>query len=92
MANLIIPTPLRKFTNNTATIKTEGSTVKEAIADLINQYPDLQKHLLDEAGEIRSFVRIFVGDDDILGLKGNETEVASDSTISIIPAIAGGIN
>ncbi len=90
MANLIIPTPLRKFTNNTATIQTEGNTVQEAINDLIQQYPDLQKHLLDEQGEIRSFVRIFVGDEDILGLKGNATEVEADSTISIIPAIAGG--
>jgi len=91
MAKLIIPTPLRKFTANTASIETGGSTVKAAIEDLIIQYPDLEKHLLDEQGNIRSFVRIFVGEDDIFALEGDKTSLEEDTIVSIIPAIAGGI-
>lgn len=90
MAKLIIPTPLRKFTNNASSIETDGSTVKDAISDLINQYPDLQKHLLDEAGSLRSFVRVFVGDDDIQALQGEATDIQENTVVSIIPAIAGG--
>lgn len=90
MAKLIIPTPLRKFTKNASSIETEGNTVKDAIQDLIQQYPDLQKHLLDDSGTLRSFVRVFVGDDDIQALKGEATDIQSDTVVSIIPAIAGG--
>lgn len=90
MAKIIIPTPLRKFTGNQAAILAHGNTIREAIIDLTNQHPDLRNHLLDATGQIRSFVRIFVGDEDILSLEKEETRVAESSIVSIVPAIAGG--
>jgi sulfur-carrier protein len=90
MATLIIPTPLRKFTENQATLKTDSETVFSSIKDLTARYPELHKHLLDEDGSIRKFVKIFVGDEDIKALDNENTKVGNDTIISIIPAIAGG--
>ena len=90
MAKLIIPTPLRKFTNNQSSIETNGKTVLEAVTQLTETYPELKEHLFDENENIRSFVRIYVGDEDIKKLDRENTKVSSGDTISIIPAIAGG--
>jgi molybdopterin converting factor small subunit len=90
MATIIIPTPLRKFTNNTARLQIREGTVGESIKELTTNFPDLKKHLLDETGGIRSFVNVFVGDEDIRDLQQEQTEVRSDTVVSIIPAIAGG--
>ncbi len=91
MAKLIIPTPLRKFTDNQSSLETSGETVKDAIHSLTELFPDLKKHLLDTDGDIRSFVRIYVGDDDIKSLDNEATTIGKDSVVSIIPAIAGGL-
>ncbi|WCL82948.1 MoaD/ThiS family protein [Saprospira sp. CCB-QB6] len=91
MATLIIPTPLRKFTDQQASIKVDGATVQAAVDRLIDLYPALKQHLLDQEGNIRAFVRIFLEDEDILALDGPNTAVQADSTLSIIPAIAGGV-
>lgn len=90
MAKLIIPTPLRKFTNNQGSINTNGSTVKDALSELTRQFPDLQKHIFDDQDNIRNFVRIYVGDEDIKALDAEKTKIDKDSVVSIIPAIAGG--
>lgn len=90
MAKIIIPTPLRKFTSNLATVAVKEGTVLESIKDLTKQYPELDKHLFNEAQQLRGFVRIFLGEDDIEDLEGNATAVSQGDTISIIPAIAGG--
>ena len=92
MAKLIIPTPLRKFTDNQPSIETSGGTVGEAIDQLAKTYPSLQKHLFDDGGTLRQFVRVYVGEDDIKSLDNEKTAVQSDTVISIIPAIAGGAN
>ena len=90
MATVIIPTPLRKFTNNTARLNVKAGNVQDIVNDLSFNFPDLKKHLLDENGKIRSFVNVFVGDDDIRDLQNEHTSVKEDSVISIVPAIAGG--
>ena len=90
MATVIIPTPLRKFTNQKTRLEVDGRNVKEAIEELAVNFPDLKKHLIDENGQLRTFVNIFVGDDDIRNLQKGETKVNTDSVVSIIPAIAGG--
>lgn len=90
MAKIIIPTPLRKFTANEASIETNGETVIASVEDLAKQYPDLNKHLFNEDGSIRQFIRIYVGDEDIEALDQEQTKVSGDTVISIIPAIAGG--
>jgi len=92
MATIIIPTPLRKFTNQKTRLEVDGSNVKEAIEELAVNFPDLKKHLIDENGQLRTFVNIFVGDNDIRDLQKGETKVSADSVVSIIPAIAGGIS
>ncbi|MEM6523564.1 MAG: MoaD/ThiS family protein [Bacteroidota bacterium] len=90
MAKLLIPTPLRKFTDNQSTLETSGETVKDAIRSLTELFPEVKKHLLEADGNIRSFVRIYVGDHDIKALDNENTTLDSESIVSIIPAIAGG--
>ncbi len=90
MAQIIIPTPLRKFTNNESTFTTKGATVKEAIADLTTTHNGLAKHILDDQNNIRTFIRIYVGDDDINTLEKDATAISDSTVVSIIPAIAGG--
>ena len=90
MATIQIPTPLRKFTNNESRFETDKATVKAAINDLVETYPDLKNNLLDENGNIRSFVNVFVEDTNIKSLEKEATAVKEDQTINLIPAIAGG--
>lgn len=91
MATVIIPTPLRKFTNNTARLVVSAGTIQDTVKELTLNFPDLKKHLLDEGGNIRSYVNIFVGNDDIRNLQQEKTAVKEDTVISIVPAIAGGV-
>lgn len=90
MAKIIIPTPLRKFTANQSTFETKGRTVESAIAELINQHTALARHLLDDKKNLRSFIRVYLGDEDINNLQKEATPVAENQVISIVPAIAGG--
>ena len=90
MAKIIIPTPLRKFTGNAATFETQGTTVREAIAELTQSHAELSRHLLDSNNNLRSFIRVYLGEDDINSLQKDETPVSANATISIVPAIAGG--
>ena len=90
MATVIIPTPLRRFTNNTAKLQINADTIANTVNELTLNFPDLKKHLLDDRGQIRSFINIFVGNDDIRNLQQEHTTVKADSVISIVPAIAGG--
>ena len=91
MATIIIPTPLRKFTNNSSRLQLKANSIQEAVNELTLNFPALKKHLLDENGKLRSYINIFVGNEDIRNLQQEETVVQQDSVISIIPAIAGGL-
>ena len=86
----MIPTPLRKFTNNTAKVSIAANNVKAVVDELTLNFPELKKHLLDETGNIRSFINIFVGDEDIRDLQKEQTPIKQETVISIVPAIAGG--
>ncbi len=90
MAKIVIPTPLRKFTDQQREYEADASTVKESLDQLTEAYPDLAENLLDDDGNIRSYVRIYIGDDEIGDLENGATEVDEDTVISIVPAIAGG--
>ena len=90
MATVIIPTPLRKFTGNNSKLEIAANTVEEAVLDLSSNFPEIKIHLLDEKGQIRSFLNIFVGEDDIRDLQNERTPLAQNAVLSIIPAIAGG--
>ena len=87
---ILIPTPLRVYTNNQDTVEAEGSTVGELLSNMTNEYTELQKHLYNEDGKLRSFVNIYLNDDDIRYLDKEKTPVKSEDTISIVPSVAGG--
>jgi molybdopterin converting factor small subunit len=91
MATIIIPTPLRKFTNNTARVTINANDIKGVVDEFTLNFPDLKKHLLDEQGSIRSFVNVFVGDEDIRNLQQEQTPIKEETVVSIVPAIAGGM-
>jgi molybdopterin synthase sulfur carrier subunit len=85
-----IPTPLRKLTNNEELVAVNGSTIAEAITELQSRYPGIQERLVDEKGEVRRFVNVYVNEEDIRFLKNQQTPLKDGDEISIIPAIAGG--
>jgi len=89
MAIIKIPTPLRAYTDGEAQIQVEGETIAGALQALVDQYPDLEPHLYNN-GELRNFVNVFLGDEDIRFLDGLETEIDNDANLRIIPSIAGG--
>lgn len=91
MATLIIPTPLRKYADGAAQFQTDSLNVELAIEELTEQFPDLKKHLLDGNDKIRSYIKVFIGDDDIKALDGLESELNDSDIVSIVPAIAGGL-
>ncbi len=85
-----IPTPLRKLTNNQELVEVHGSTVGEVIAELQQRFPGIQERLVDEKGEVRRFVNVYVNEEDIRFLQNQQTPLKDGDEISIIPAIAGG--
>ena len=85
-----IPTPLQKLTNNQAEVSATGSTVKDLLADLENQFPGIQKRLYDEQGKLRRFINFYVNNEDIRFLQGEETAIKEGDEVSVVPAIAGG--
>ncbi len=89
MPNIKIPTPLRPYTDNQSQVSVAGGTVGDALADLVNQYPDLRVHLFN-GDELRNFVNVFLGDEDTRFLDGLKTDVESDDQLRIVPTIAGG--
>jgi molybdopterin converting factor small subunit len=85
-----IPTALRQYAGGSAGVLVAPGPVGQLLAHLVEQHPQLGKQLYTEQGELRSFVNIYVGDEDIRYLQGVETVVPDGETVSIIPAIAGG--
>ena len=89
MATIKIPTPLRTYTGGEAQIAIDGENVGSALDNLVTQYPELRNHLFKD-GELRSFVNIFLDDEDVRYIDGMETRINSDTRLRIIPSIAGG--
>jgi sulfur-carrier protein len=87
---VIIPTPLRKFTNDTELVEVQGATVGEIFNQLEARFPGLQARLCEESGELRRFINVYVDGEDIRFLERLQTPVAETAEISIVPAIAGG--
>ncbi len=87
---ILIPTPLRPFTDKQDAVDAEGRTVGELLADLTAKHSGLKAHLYTEDGKLRSFVNVYVNDEDIRYLQKEQTPVAPGDTISIIPSVAGG--
>lgn len=90
MANVRIPTPLRKLTNNEELVVVQAATVGAAIQQLQEKFPGIQERLVDDAGAVRRFVNVYVNEEDIRFLNNLDTPLKDADEISIIPAIAGG--
>ncbi|CAN5779154.1 molybdopterin-synthase adenylyltransferase MoeB [soil metagenome] len=91
MANrILIPTPLRPYTGGAETLELEGGTVGELLQALIAQHGDLKRHLYNEDGRLRSFVNVYLNDEDIRHLQKADTPVSPGDTISLVPSVAGG--
>jgi adenylyltransferase/sulfurtransferase len=88
---ILIPTPLRPYTDKKDAVDAEGSTVGELLADLTKKHGGLKAHLYNEQGKLRSFVNVYLNDEDIRYLQKEQTPVSPGDTLSIIPSVAGGV-
>jgi adenylyltransferase/sulfurtransferase len=88
---VVIPTPLRQYAGKKEFVEVEAKTVGEALASLTKQYGDLRRHLYTEDGKLRSFVNIYLGEEDIRYLQKEQTPLRDQDVLSIVPSIAGGI-
>ena len=90
MTKIHIPTPLRQYTGKQADVQVKGGTVGDALSDLTSRHPDLRRHLYTEEGKLRSFVNVYLNDDDVRYLQKEATAIQDGDSISIVPSIAGG--
>jgi adenylyltransferase/sulfurtransferase len=90
MPQIQIPSPLRQYAGKQASVDVEGKTVGEALSGLVSQHPDLKRHLYTEDGKLRSFVNVYVNDEDMRYLQKEATSLKDGDTLSIVPSIAGG--
>ncbi len=87
---VLIPTPLRPYVGENAAVEVAAGTVGEALRELTGRFPELRRHLFAEDGRLRSFVAVYVGDEDIRSLRGEATPLSDGTELSIVPSIAGG--
>ena len=85
-----IPTALRAYTGGAATVPVEATTAGQALSALTTKFPDLSKHLRDADGKLRSFVNVYLNDEDIRFLEKDATPVRDGDSLIIVPSIAGG--
>ena len=90
MAKILIPTPLRQYADKKDSVQLAGATVGEVLSSLTSQYADLRRHLYNDEGKLRSFVNVYVNDEDIRYLSKEATPLKDADTVSIVPSIAGG--
>jgi len=89
---ILIPTPLRPYTDKKDAVDADGTTVGELLADLTRKHAGLKAHLYNDQGKLRSFVNVYVNDEDIRYLQKEQTPVSPADTVSIIPSVAGGVD
>lgn len=90
MATVFVPTPLRRLTGGNAKVVVDAPNIGGVLAAVDAQYPGISEKLLDDSGNVKRFINIFLNDDEIRGLQGLETPVTADDRVSIVPAMAGG--
>ena len=90
MPSILIPTPLRKLTNDLAEVSAAGGSVGEIIENLDKAFPGMKERIFDDTGEVRRFILIHVNGEDIRFLEGLKTAVSDRDEVSITPALAGG--
>jgi molybdopterin converting factor small subunit len=87
---IMIPTPLRQYVGKKDQVEVEAKTVAEALSKLAAEYGELRRHLYNQDGKLRSFVNIYLGDEDIRFLQSEQTPLNENDVLSIVPSIAGG--
>jgi len=90
MPKVVIPTPLRQYAGKQEAIELKAATVGELLTKLVTEYGDLRRHLYTDDGRLRSFVNVYVNDEDIRYLQKENTAVKDSDVVSIVPSIAGG--
>ena len=90
MAKVLIPTPLRQYVDRKDSVEAEGATVGEVLGSLTTAHPDLRKQIYTDEGKLRSFVNVYLNDEDIRYLEKDKTAVSAADVLSIVPSIAGG--
>jgi molybdopterin converting factor small subunit len=90
MPKIHIPTPLRQYVGKLADVEVSGSSVGDAMSDLVAKHPDLRRHLYNDDGKLRAFVNVYLNDEDVRYLQKEATAVKEGDSISIVPSIAGG--
>jgi molybdopterin converting factor small subunit len=90
MAKILIPTPLRQYTDKKESVEANGSTVGEVLKTLVADHPDLKRQLYSDEGKLRSFVNVYLNDEDIRYLSKDTTPVKDSDVVTIVPSIAGG--
>jgi len=90
MPKVIIPTPLRQYAGKQDALELKGATVNDLLTQLTTQYAELRRHLFTDDGKLRSFVNVYVNDEDIRHLQKEQTPVKDADVVSIVPSIAGG--
>lgn len=89
-AKVLIPSPLRRLTDNQSEVFLEGKDVREIMRSLEKTFPGFRNRLFDDSGRLRRFISVFLNDKDIRRLAGEDTLVRDGDTIAIVPAVAGG--
>ncbi|MGA6988695.1 MAG: MoaD/ThiS family protein [Terriglobales bacterium] len=92
MPQIHIPSPLRQYSGKQASVDVPAKTVGEALAGLVSRHPELKRHLYNDEGKLRSFVNVYVNDEDMRYLQKEATALKDGDTISIVPSIAGGLD
>ena len=90
-ATVKIPTPLRKLTNNETTVDAVGKTIEQIVESLDSAYPGMRERLIDDNGDLRHFVNIYLNGEDIRYIDGLKSPVSDNDELSIVPAVAGGL-
>lgn len=88
---VLIPTPLRKLTQDQETVTGPAGTIESLFGELDRQYPGIGARLMDDQGNLRKFVNVYVNEEDVRFLDGKQTAVKEGDAVSIVPAIAGGV-
>ena len=90
MSLIRVPTALRSYTEGQEQVKVQATTVGGALEELTERFPALSPHLFNEKGHLRPYVNLFLNDQDVRSLNGNETPISTEDKLMILPSIAGG--
>ena len=90
MVKVLIPTPLRQYVGKKDSVEVAGATIGEILGALTTEHPDLRKNLYNDEGKLRSFVNVYLNDEDIRYMSKDATAVKDGDTVTIVPSIAGG--